>query len=153
MRLAIGPSPRRIELPKGEIARVGRGAVLRDGADALVIAYGPVLLHEALTASELLAEREELAAAVVCMPWLNRFDEGWLDEVAAYDHVFVVEDHSSAGGLADALRRHVDGTRVTAFGVVGWPACGTPQEALRFHGLDGASLADRLAAAVRARVT
>ncbi len=152
IRLAIGPSPRRIELPEGELVRVGRGTSLRDGADALVLAYGPVLLHEALTASEELARRDGLATAVVNMPWLNRFDDSWLDEVATYDHVFVLEDHSPAGGLADALRRHVD-VRVTAFGVEGWPACGTPQEALRFHGLDGASVADRIAAAVRARVT
>jgi transketolase len=151
IRLAIGPSPRRIEIPDEELVRVGRGTVLRDGADALVLAYGPVLLHEALTASEELAHREGLAAAVVNMPWLNRFDEGWLDDVRTHDRVFVIEDHSPTGGLADALRRHVD-VRITAFGVEGWPACGTPQEALRFHRLDGASIADRIAAAVRARV-
>jgi transketolase len=87
------------------------------------------------------------------MPWLNRFDESWLEEIGAYDHVFVLEDQSPVGGLADALRRQVEATRITAFGVEGWPACGTPQEALRFHGLDGASIADRVAAAVRARVT
>jgi transketolase len=152
IRLAIGPSPRRIEIPGEELVRVGRGTVLRDGADALILAYGPVLLHEALTASEELALREGLAAAVANMPWLNRFDGSWLDDLRAYDRVFVIEDHSPTGGLADALRRHVD-SRITAFGVEGWPACGTPQEALRFHGLDGASIADRIAAAVRARVT
>ena len=32
------------------------------------------------------------------------------------------------------------------FGVEGWPACGTPSEALRAHGLDGASLAGRIEA-------
>jgi hypothetical protein len=37
---------------------------------------------------------------------------------------------------------------VTVFGVEGWPACGTPDEALRFHALDGASLAARIAAHV-----
>jgi transketolase len=153
IRLAIGPSPRRIELPEDELLRVGRGTALRDGADALLLAYGPVLLHEALTASEQLARREGLAATVVNMPWLNRFDESWLEEIGAYDHVFVLEDQSPVGGLADALRRQVEATRITAFGVEGWPACGTPQEALRFHGLDGASIADRVAAAVRARVT
>ncbi len=41
---------------------------------------------------------------------------------------------------------------VTVFGVEGWPACGTPHEALRHHGLDGASLADRIAALARVRV-
>jgi transketolase len=40
---------------------------------------------------------------------------------------------------------------VTVFGVEGWPACGTPAEALRFHALDGASLAERMAAHVGRR--
>ena len=33
-------------------SRVGRGTTLREGSDALVLAYGPVMLHEALTAAE-----------------------------------------------------------------------------------------------------
>ena len=77
------------------------------------------------------------------MPWLNRFDEEWLSELASVEHVFVVEDHAPVGGLGDALRREL-GREVTVFGVEGWPACGTPAEALRAHGLDGASLAARI---------
>jgi transketolase len=56
----------------------------------------------------------------------------------------VLEDHAPVGALGDALRRELDGHRLTVFGVEGWPACGTPREALRFHGLDGASLAERI---------
>jgi transketolase len=83
------------------------------------------------------------------MPWLNVVDSAWLDElVEPFDEVFVLEDHSPVGGLGDSLRRHLDGRRITVFGVEGWPACGTPSEALRFHGLDGRSLADRIAAAL-----
>ena len=146
IRLAIGPSPRRIELPAVDAAP-GRGSVLRDGTDALLLAYGPVLLHEALTAAELLGDRLK----VVDMPWLNRVDTAWLGElVEPFEEVFVLEDHAPVGALADSLRRHLD-RPVTAFGVEGWPACGTPVEALRFHGLDGASLADRIALALGAR--
>ena len=36
---------------------VGRGAVLREGRDGVLLAYGPVMLHEALLASEHLAAR------------------------------------------------------------------------------------------------
>jgi transketolase len=150
IRLAIGPSPRRIELPDDKLAQVGRATILRTGDDALVLAYGPVMLHEALTASELLAG--ELEVAVANMPWLNRFDEDWLEEVDSYESVFVLEDHAPVGALADGLRRALDDKRVIAFGVEGWPACGTPVEALRFHRLDGGSLAERIAAAARARV-
>jgi transketolase len=126
VRLAIGPAPRRIEL-EGRL-EPGRGRVLRDGHDAVLLAYGPVMLHEALTASEFLAE------------------QGLSEIVESAHHVLVLEDHAPVGALGDTLRRALDGRPVTVFGVEGWPACGTPTEALRHHGLDGASLAVRVPA-------
>jgi transketolase len=148
IRLAIGPSPRRIEL-SGEVAQ-GRGSVLHEGSDAVLFAYGPVMLHEALTAAEKLGTRIQ----VVNMPWLNRVDTSWLaDLVDLFEEIFVLEDHAPVGGLGDTLRRALQGRAVTVFGIEGWPACGTPSEALRFHGLDGASLADRIALQLGARTT
>jgi transketolase len=111
------------------------------------------MLSEALSAAEALEQRGS-ALQVVNMPWLNRIDGAWLAElVDAFDDVFVLEDHAPVGGLGDAVRRALDGRPVTVFGVDGWPACGTPVEALRFHGLDGASLADRIVVALGARTT
>jgi transketolase len=145
IRLAIGPSPRRLEVPTPV---PGRGSVLREGSDALLFAYGPVMLHEALTAAEALGDRIQ----VVNLPWLNRFDGAWLTElVDSFEDVFVLEDHAPVGGLGDALRRALPGRALTVFGVEGWPACGTPGEALRFHGLDGASLAERIASVLPVR--
>ena len=147
VRLAIGPSPRRIDLPG--VAAVGRGTVLREGGDAVLVSYGPVMLHEALVAAERLGESGELSVRVVALPWLNRFDAEWLAaEVGPFEHVFVLEDHAPVGGLGDGLRAALPGHVVTVFGVEGWPACGTPAEALRFHGLDGRSLATRIASHV-----
>ena len=147
IRLAIGPSPRRIELPDGYRLAPGRGSVLRQGGDVLVFAYGPVMLHEALTAAELLSEHGH-DVAVVDMPWLNRFDREWLDELTASSAaIVVIDDHAPIGGLGDALRRELPGREVTVCGVEGWPAFGTPPEALRGHGLDAASLAGRIAEA------
>ncbi len=155
IRLAIGPSPRRIELPAGWRLEPGRGTVLHEGADALLLAYGPVLLHEALVAAETLRARG-IRLQVVDLPWLNRIDPGWLaDAVSGFADVFVLEDHAPVGALGDAVLRALSaagllGDRaVTVLGVEGWPACGTPEEALRAHGLDGGSLAERVAAAVR----
>ena len=126
---------------------IGRGSVLREGGDAVLISYGPVMLHEALLAADSLTDSAELSVRVVAMPWLNRLDVDWLAaEVAPFDHVFVLEDHAPVGGLGDGLRGALPGRAVTVFGVDGWPACGTPDEALRFHGLDGASLAARIGA-------
>jgi transketolase len=147
IRLAIGPSPRRLQLPA---VAPGRGAVLHEGADALLFAYGPVMLHEALTAAELLGDRLQ----VVNMPWLNRIDDRWLaDLVEPFPELLVLEDHAPVGALGDGLRRALPERAVTVFGVEGWPAYGTPQEALRHHGLDGASLADRIAALLPSRTS
>ncbi|HEY7380461.1 MAG TPA: transketolase C-terminal domain-containing protein [Gaiella sp.] len=150
LRLAIGPSPRRIELPAGYAPSPGRGVPLLDGDAALVLAYGPVMVHEALVAAEAL-RAQGTRVAVAAMPWLNRVDGEWLaDRVTSFDEVVVVEDHAPVGGLGDALRRALAagglerGTRVSVFGVEGWPACGTPPEALRAHALDGVSLAARV---------
>jgi transketolase len=147
LRLAIGPSPRRLELPA---VAEGRGAVLHEGTEALLFAYGPVMLNEALTAAERLGERVQ----VLNMPWLNRVDVEWLaDLVEPFEDVFVLEDHAPIGALGDGMRRELGERRITVFGVEGWPACGTPAEALRFHGLDGASLAGRIALVLGARAT
>ena len=107
--------------------------------------------REALVAAESL-RATGTRLGVVDLPWLNRFDLEWLAEaVAPHADVFVLEDHAPVGGLGDALRRElsdaglIDGRSLTVFGVDGWPACGTPPEVLRFHQLDGGSLAKRIA--------
>jgi transketolase len=151
IRLAIGPSPRRMDLPAGYRFVPGRGTVLHEGGDALLFAYGPVMLHEALTAAEEL-EGDGVGTCVVDLPWLNRVDREWLAElVEPYADLFVVEDHAPFGALGDLLRRELSGRPVTVYGVEGWPACGTPAEALRVHGLDGASLAGRIGASLGAK--
>ena len=149
MRLAIGPSPRRIELP-ARATGVGRGSVLREGDDAVLLSYGPVMLHEALLAAERLAESGEPSVAVVAMPWLNRFDEDWLERGRRLRARLRARGPRARRRARRRAAARAPGPRVTVFGVEGWPACGTPDEALRFHGLDGASLAERIAARSRA---
>lgn len=150
IRLNIGPSPRKIQLPAEYRVQFGCGVTLTDGTDALVFAYGPIMLHEALTAARLLAERG-FSLRVVNMPWLNRTDAAWLKTIVqAFPESIVLEDHSPVGGLGDALRRTLAqenlsaAHRILVWGVEGFPACGTPQEALKFHRLDGVSLAERI---------
>jgi transketolase len=150
LRLVIGPSPRRITLPPGYRLTPGRGVVLRNGSDAVAFAYGPVLLHETLLASERLAAHG-FGLCVVNMPWLNQVDVAWLAPlVQRYQHVCVVEDHAPVGALGDhllaALAEHdVPGSRVfRKYAVEGFPAMGTPPEALEHHGLDAESLMQRI---------
>lgn len=156
LRLTIGPCPRSIELPADYRLTPGRGVALTAGHDAILFAYGPVMLHEALTAAERLAA-QRFGLKVVNMPWLNRIDGTWLAEtVGAIREVYVLEDHAPVGGLGDRLleklvaARSAQAFRFTKLAVEGFPACGTPQQALRHHGLDGESIALRLAGRLKA---
>ncbi len=151
LRLIIGPSPRIIELPPEYEFYPGKGAVLMDGCDAVLLGYGPVMLHEALLAGEILQKRG-FKLKVVNMPWLNYVDADWLAEVLkGCQELYVIEDHAPVGGLGDRLLNVIASEgllqkiKFHCIGIDGFPACGTPAEVLKFHGLDGKTLANRIA--------
>jgi transketolase len=150
LRLAIGPSPRPIALPADYALTPGRGVVLTEGGDTVVLAYGPVLLHETLVAAETMAARGS-GLTVVNHPWLNQVDVAWLAAlVGPYRRVCVVDDHAPVGGLADRVARALaengllEGRDFLGLGVESFPACGAPGEVLRHHGLEGTLVAERL---------
>ena len=147
LRLIIGPSPRSIELPSGYRMIRGQGVALTEGSDAALFAYGPVMVHEALVAAEIL-EKKGISIKVINMPWLNRIHDQWLESVVeGCSSVYVMDDHSPVYGLGDILLnklvelRLIDKRQFRKLGVRGFPACGRPDEVLQFHGLDGDSVA------------
>lgn len=153
LRLQIGPLPR--EIPAAGELRFGRGEALAEGDHAVLFAYGPVMLNEALRAAELLAGRG-ITLRIVNMPWLNRVDLEWLySEISPYAAIFVLEDHSVVGGLGDFLLSQIVANewlqerRFKKFGLETFPVWGTAEEALRHHGLHGELLADEIATIVR----
>lgn len=150
LRLVIGPSPRKIELPENYQFQIGIGTELSEGNDAIIFAYGPVMLHEALTAYEIL-KKSGFGLKVVNMPWLNKIDLDWLAEVTdKFKKIYVLEDHSTTGGLGDRILdalasvHHFKGKLFEKIGLNDYPECGTPEEVLKYHGLDGMSLAERI---------
>lgn len=150
IRLVIGPSPERIELPDNYKLKVGVGAELTEGDDAIIIGYGPVMLHEALLAHYYLKDAD-YGLKVVNMPWLNKVDKEWISNLTKnYKKIFVLEDHSVIGGLGDRIMdtlvaaRALDGKEFEKIGLSDYPECGTPWEVLAYHGLDGMSLAKRI---------
>jgi transketolase len=150
IRLAISPSPRVISLPAGYTLEYGKGAVLREGTDAILFSYGPVMLNEALCAAEIL-EKDGFSLRVVNMPWLNRVDGGWLGKVVdGVGWIFTLDNHSTYGGLGTLLLKELHASNVSrswkmkCFGVDEYPSCGTPGEVLGRHGIDGESLAKHI---------
>ncbi len=155
IRLVISPSPRTIRLPQDYNFEFGRGTVINDGTDTVIFAYGPVMLHEALVASEKLAA-QNISLKVVNLPWLNRIDLGWLEKtVGTAKMMFVLDNHMHCGGLGDHLLNFAMASNrlrnkpLIKFAVEDFPACGTPVEALSHHKLDGRNLAERIQNSMR----
>jgi transketolase len=67
-----------------------------------------------------------------------------------HSQIFVLEDHSQFGGLGEFLMMQLtranllEHNNFNIFAIDGFPACGSPAEALNYHGLDGESLATRI---------
>jgi transketolase len=157
IRLVISPSPGTIPMAEDCQLSFGRGSVLSEGRDAVLFSYGPVMLHEALTAARLLQE-EGFSLKVVNLPWLNRVDGQWLEEtVGACDTLIVLDDHSQYGGLGDCLLNAcmssgiLRGKQLLKFAIEDHPACGTPQEVLDYHRVSGRRLVPRILEAGRAQ--
>ncbi len=152
IRLVSIPVAVPFSLPSGYMMQPGRGVAIIDGADAVVIAYGPVMLTEAWHAAAILRASHGIRVRVVNLPWLNRIDPKWLrEETVGMRWVFTVDNHYVSGGqgsmIADCLAEHFPrgGLRLRKFGVREIPRCGRNDVVLRSHRLDAASLAAEIA--------
>jgi transketolase len=131
---------------------LGQGVRLRDGADGVVIGYGPVLLAEAWHACAALAAEGGPSLTLVDLPWLNRVDAEWLASLTAGRGVVTLDNHYRDGGqgvmIGAALAESGHAAGVTRIGVDAIPSSGANAELLKHHGLDRASLAVRFRAAL-----
>jgi transketolase len=151
IRLVSVPWELGFAAPAIERLEPGRGTLIREGGDALIVTTGPVMLSQAHAACELLAGGGT-AAGLVALPWLRDVDGAWLAELAAGAPVVTVDNHLLSGGQGDAvlaaLAEH--GVAVRRIGVEGVPACGGNDEVLRAHRLDAQGIADQVAARLAA---
>ena len=82
---------------------VGKGAVLREGKDAVIIASG-IMVHEALEAAKTLAE-EGIDAAVIDPVTVKPLDEALIRTYAEKTGcVVTAENHNKIGGLTSAVQ-------------------------------------------------
>ena len=146
LRLVSIPCEIPFVLPQGYSLEKGRGTVLREGNDAVIFGYGPILLSRAWQAAEQLTE-EGIHVRLINLPWLNRFDVKWLGEVIADCRLIItLDNHLLAGGQGEMLVAAMASAgvrlpRVVRMGVEGIPLCGLNEEVLAAHGLDSRSIA------------
>jgi transketolase len=90
--------------------KIGKGIVLKDGNDVVIIACG-VLVHEAMKAAEGL-ESQGISAAVIDMHTLKPLDNALIDEFSEKCGCIVTaEDHSIIGGLGSAVAEYTSGKK------------------------------------------
>ena len=86
---------------EAEALEIGKASVLREGADASIIACG-VMVERALEAADRLAERG-VEAAVIDMHTIKPIDRGAIIRAASSGAIVTAEDHSVIGGLGSAV--------------------------------------------------
>ena len=93
---------------EGTELEFGRGVVLREGKDAVIVACG-IMVHEALQAAEQLAA-QGVEAAVIDPVTVKPLDEELIRRYAAACGVLVTaENHNRIGGLYSAVKECLDG--------------------------------------------
>lgn len=126
--------------------KIGKGEIVRPGDDGAVIACG-LMVGEALAAAEILAKKG-VNIMVIDMFTIKPLDLELVAKAATTGHVVVAENHSTAGGLGDAVASALlEGgyapkfTKIginESFGVVG------PQDYLQnFFGLNAENIASK----------
>ena len=102
IRLVSVPWDLGFEPPGAERLERGRGTVLREGPDAVMVATGPVMVSQAWEVARAL-DSEGLRCTVVALPWLRDVDGTWLAEVADGSSIVCLDNHYSVGGQGDAV--------------------------------------------------
>jgi transketolase len=150
--------PLPFEYPADHRVEVGTGWTVREGSDAVMFAYGPWLLSNAVLAADDIAQSTGMSIQVVNLPWLNRVNAAWLSRtIGAGRTVIALDNHYLHGGQGDMLAAATarlaltPAVRVVQIGVAELPECGTNDEVLAYHGLDVPGLVKQLRAALEAK--
>lgn len=146
LRLVSLPWVIPFELPSDYKPQLGKGVILTEGKDAVLITYGPVLLSAAVQAAQSLSKESGLLVKVINLPWLNNIDAKWLThELGTCAKIFSLDNHYLVGGQGDRIaeiiaKEALSEKKLFRVGIGEIPACGTNPEILKVHGLDSASI-------------
>lgn len=143
------------QLPSNYVPQLGRGVALTEGSDAVVIAYGPVLISAAVEAARQIKNQYGFHVKVVNLPWLNNIDDDWLiGEVGSSRIIFSLENHFLVGGQGDRISacithaHNLFETRLYRIGIETVPVCGNTEEVLDFFGFQAEKLINKILIAI-----
>ena len=148
IRLSIGPPPNNsLKLPTKYNFKNGEGSVMTNGDDGIIFSYGQTMVDQAYKTHQVLLKKG-IKLKVVNVPCVNYFNIKWLKKtIGKIKYLFFLEDHNISGGLSDLMTSFILNNRISKnliikkFGPNEFPACGTPEEVLKYHKLDHLNLA------------
>jgi transketolase len=124
----------------------GKGIVLKEGADILIISSGPLMLGNAINACKFI---DNISIKIINLPWLNTVDNKWLLEICKpFKKIMLIENHYIHGGQISFLIRKFNILGIKAdikfLAVREIVKCGGNQEVLKYHNLDSKSIAKHI---------
>ena len=147
IRLVSVPCEIKYTLPNNHVARKGYGTCIRQGSDAVIIAYGPVLLGQAFAAAGILFEDHDIDVTIINLPWLNYCDRRWLkDAVEDFSLLITLDNHQLQGGLGAMIscilaeENFSNNLDIVRLGLCELPVCGSSDDVLQHHKLDVSSI-------------
>jgi len=150
LRLVSVKWPLPFAYPTNMRVQPGKGWSVRAGADAVAFGYGPWLLSNAWHAAEELQRSTGARIRIINLPWLNRVDAGWLQQmIGECRTVITLDNHYVHGGQGEMLAAAIaelglnPAVRVSRIGVTELPECGTNDEVLAYHHLDVPGLTEQ----------
>ena len=131
---------------EAEALEIGKASVLREGADASIIACG-VMVERALEAADMLAERG-VEAAVIDMHTIKPIDRGAIIRAANCGAIVTAEDHSVIGGLGSAVAEVLVEEAPTVMRMIGvrdkFGESGSPSDIMDKMGLTSENIASKV---------
>lgn len=133
---------------------LGKGVILREGADATIIACG-IMVNEAINASKLLKE-EGISVRVVNMSTIKPIDEELIIESAKKTGAIVtVEEHNIIGGLGSAVSEVVSENYPVLVKKIGindvFGQSGKPKQLMEEYGLTVENIINKVKEAIKAK--
>ena len=131
---------------EAEALEIGKASVLREGADASIIACG-VMVERALEAADRLAERG-VEAAVIDMHTIKPIDREAIIRAASCGAIVTAEDHSVIGGLGSAVAEVLVEEAPTMMRMIGvrdkFGESGSPSDIMDKMGLTSENIASKV---------
>ena len=131
---------------EAEDLEIGKASVLREGADASIIACG-VMVERALEAADWLAERG-VEATVIDMHTIKPIDREAIIRAASSGAIVTAEDHSVIGGLGSAVAEVLVEEAPTMMRMIGvrdkFGESGSPSDIMDKMGLTSENIASKV---------